>query len=192
MNKVKPEKLESIAETARKGFQRLGLELLGVIPRENMLEQSTLERICEDISGSFLHRTKHDRTRVAHVRIGAMSSANVFRGVSENTLLVVPGDRENVILSALKRAQGSSSPFCGIVLSDDIQPSGGIVEKINKSSLPVVSSPLDSYSIASRIQSMNVKTLPEDTEKIARIQNLVSTHVNVRRILERIGIPQFS
>jgi BioD-like phosphotransacetylase family protein len=39
---------------------------------------------------------------------------------------------------------------------------------------------------------MNVKTLPEDTEKIARIQNLVSTHVNVARILERIGIPQFS
>jgi BioD-like phosphotransacetylase family protein len=191
MNKVIPEKLESIADTARKGFERLGLELLGVIPRENMLEQSTLGRICDDISGSFLHRTKqHDRTRVAHVRIGAMSSANVFRGARENTLLVVPGDRENVVLSALKRSSQESSPFCGIVVSDDIQPSEALMDKISESPLPVVSSPLDSYSIASRILSMNVKTLPEDTEKIARIQNLVSTHVNITRILERIDMPK--
>jgi BioD-like phosphotransacetylase family protein len=188
MNKVIPEKLESIAETARKGFERLGLELLGVIPRENMLEQSTLERICDDINGSFLHRTKYDRTRVAHVRIGAMSSANVFRGARESTLLVVPGDREDVVLSALRRSTEEPSPFCGIVLSDDIQPSSGLMENIAASPLPVVSSPLDSYSIASRILSMNVKTLPGDTEKIARIQNLVSAHVDVPRILERIGI----
>ena len=109
MNKVLPEKLESITEIARKGFERLGLELLGVIPRENMLEQSTLERICEDISGSFLHRTNDDRTRVARVRIGAMSSANIFRRVGENTLLVVPGDRENVVRSALRRSTEHSS-----------------------------------------------------------------------------------
>lgn len=189
MNKAIPEKVDSIAETARKGFERLGLELLGVIPREDMLEQSTLERICGDINGVFLHRNKHDRTRVAHVRIGAMSSANVFRGASEGTLLVVPGDRENVILPILNRSTEKSLPFCGIVLSDDIQPGAEVMKQIGQSSLPVVSSPLDSYSIASRILSMSVKTLPEDTEKIARIQNLVSNHVNIPRILQRIDVP---
>jgi BioD-like phosphotransacetylase family protein len=189
MNKVLPEKLESIMDTARRGFERLGLELFGVIPRENMLEQSTLEQICDDISGIFLHRGKYDRNRVAHVRIGAMSSANVFRSAKENTLLVVPGDRENLVRSALKRSTEEAFPFCGIVLSDDIQPAKELTERIYDSPLPVVASPLDSYSIASRILSMNVKTLPGDTEKIARIQKLVSSHVNIPRILERIGVP---
>ncbi|HEY5704314.1 MAG TPA: AAA family ATPase [Terrimicrobiaceae bacterium] len=188
MNKVLPEKLDSIADTARRGFERLGLELLGVIPRENMLEQSTLEQICEDIGGTFLHRGKRERNPVAHVRIGAMSSANVFRGAQENTLLVAPGDRENIVLSALRRATDVGFPFCGIVLSDDIKPAAGLMQKVWESPLPVVSSPLDSYSIASRILSMNVKTLPTDTEKIARIQKLVSTCVNIPRILERIGV----
>jgi BioD-like phosphotransacetylase family protein len=117
-----------------------------------------------------------------------MSSSNVFRGAKEHTLLVVPGDRKNVILAALKRSKEKAFPFCGIVFSDDIQPKA-LMEKISKSPLPVVSSPLDSYSIASRILSMNVKTLPGDTEKIARIQKLVSDYVNVPRILQRIGIP---
>ncbi len=186
MNKVLPEKLESIADTARRGFQRVGLELLGVIPRENMLEQSTLEQICDDISGTFLHRGKYDRNIVAHVRIGAMSAANVFRGAKESTLLVVPGDRESLVRSALERSAEKTYPFCGIVLSDDIHPAKDLTEKIYDSPLPVVRSPLDSYSIASRILCMNVKTLPGDTEKIARIQKLVSCHVNIPRILERI------
>lgn len=189
MNKVLPEKLESITDTARRGFERLGLELLGVIPRDNMLEQSTLEQICEDIRGTFLHRGRHDRNRVAHVRIGAMSSANVFHGAKENTLLVVPGDRENIVLLALRRATEEAFPFCGIVLSDDIEPARGLMQKVCESPLPVVASPLDSYSIASRILSTNVKTLPGDTEKIARIQELVGSHVNIHRILEKIDAP---
>jgi BioD-like phosphotransacetylase family protein len=64
-----------------------------------------------------------------------------------------------------------------------------LMEEIDQSPLPVVSSPLDSYSIATRILSMNVKTLPGDIEKIARIQDLVSAHVNVDRLLEKIGLP---
>jgi BioD-like phosphotransacetylase family protein len=188
MNKVLPEKLESIMDTARRGFERVGLELLGVIPRENMLEQSTLEQICGDISGTFLHRGIYDRNPVAHVRIGAMSAGNVFHGAKENTLLVVPGDRENLVRSALERSAEKAYPFCGIVLSDDIQPAKDLTEKIYDSPLPMVSSPLDSYSIASRILSMNVKTLPGDTEKIARIQKLVSSHVNISRILEGIDV----
>ena len=86
MNKVLPEKLESITETARQGFERLGLELLGVIPRENMLEQidsrTNLRRHQRVLS---CIRKIHDRNRVAQVRIGAMSSANVFPACQAKT-----------------------------------------------------------------------------------------------------------
>ena len=47
---------------------------------------------------------------------------------------------------------------------------------------------MDSYTIASRIHSMTVKTLPGDADKIERIQSLVSEHVDVDRILEKIGV----
>jgi hypothetical protein len=36
---------------------------------------------------------------------------------------------------------------------------------------------------------MNVKTLPGDVEKIARIQDLVSAHVDIARLLEKIQLP---
>lgn len=188
MNKALPDKMDSIADFARRGFERLGVELLGIIPREKMLTQPTLEQVCLHIRGEFLHGGEQGRVRVVQAMIGAMSSANLFRKVEADTLLVVPGDREDVVLAALSRAMDEGGgPFCGIVLSDDLRPNDRLLEMIAESPLPVIGSSFNSYSIASRIHSMTVKTLPGDTEKIERIQNLVSEHVNIPRILEKLG-----
>jgi len=187
MNKVLPEKLDSISDIARRGFERLGLELLGIIPRETMLAEPTLDQVCEMVRGDFLHGEDEGRRRVAHVMIGAMSSAHLFRGVSEGTLLVVPGDREDVLLAAMSRSlEGAGCPFCGVILSEDFRPNERLLDLMRDTLLPVIGSSLDSYSIASRIHSMTVKTQPNDIDKIERIQALVARHVNVPRILEKI------
>jgi BioD-like phosphotransacetylase family protein len=59
---------------------------------------------------------------------------------------------------------------------------------LENTSLPVVFSPEDSYSIAQRILSLTIKIQPGDTDKIESIQNLVARHVNVPRLLEKIGV----
>ena len=188
MNKVLPDRMQSIADIARRGFERLGLELLGMIPRERMLAQPTLDQICGKIRGDFLYGKTRGRKRIDKAVIGAVSSANIFRGVENDALLIVPGDREDVILAALTRSmEGDGGPFCGIVMSDDLLPGQRILDMMAACQMPVISSGYDSYIIASRIHSMTVKTLPGDIEKIERIQNLVSEHVNIPRILEKIG-----
>jgi hypothetical protein len=62
-------------------------------------------------------------------------SAQVFRGAKEDTLLVAPGDREEIVLSALKRTAEEGFPFCGIVLSHDINPTEALVQGISNSPL---------------------------------------------------------
>ena len=52
--------------------------------------------------------------------------------------------------------------------------------------MPVILSPLDSFTVASKIHSMTVKTLPGDTEKIGKIQSLIEQHVEVDRLLEKL------
>jgi hypothetical protein len=187
MNKVRADKIESITDTVRKGFDRIGLELLGVIPEEHILTQPTIDQVCELIRGDFLHRESAAHRRIANVTIGAMSSANLFRDIAPHTLLVVPGDREDVVLATLSRAVTSHhASFCGVVLSDDLRPNARLMELMESADVPIVASSLDSYTIASRIHSMTVKTLPGDTQKIDRIQALVSHHVAVERILEKL------
>ncbi len=187
MNKVLPDRMNSIADIARRGFDRLGLELLGMIPRERMLAQPTLDQICDNIRGKFFHGKRRSRKRIDKAIIGAVSSRNIFRGVEKDSLLIIPGDREDAIREVVARSQeADGGPYCGMVLSDDLQPREELAGVICQSTLPVISSSLDSYIIASRIHSMTVKILPGDREKIDRIQSLVSTHVDISRILEKI------
>jgi BioD-like phosphotransacetylase family protein len=194
MNKVVPSKYDYISDFARRGFARLGLELLGVMPQERMLSEPTLQDICTLIRGEVLSGGSLLRARAAVVMIGAMQPANVLERLEPRTLLVTPGDREDVVLAAISFAQGPEKirdhSLAAIVLSESLRPAGAVAKLIAAAPLPIIASPMDSYTIANRIHSMTVKTLPGDADKIERIQSLVSEHVDVDRILEKIGVPR--
>jgi BioD-like phosphotransacetylase family protein len=192
MNKVLPSKSDYIADFARRGFERLGLELLGVMPQERMLSEPTLQDVCTVIRGEVLAGGDLLRVRASTVMIGAMQPSNVLDRLEKRTLLVVPGDREDIILAAISAAHEPEATGGGalvaLVLSESLRPDGAVAALVATAPLPIIASPMDSYTIASRIHSMTVKTLPGDADKIERIQSLVSEHVDVDRLLEKIGI----
>jgi BioD-like phosphotransacetylase family protein len=107
------------------------------------------------------------------------------------TLVITPGDREDVILAALSTSsltEMDGSAMAGLILAGDLKPSTPVMELLKHSHLPIVSSPLDSYTVASSIYSMTVKTLPGDVEKIDKIQSMVEKYVEVERLLDKLGV----
>jgi BioD-like phosphotransacetylase family protein len=187
MNKVLPEKMPELSEVVRKGLRHLGLELLAVIPRVSMLCQPTLHEVRGHINAVIVSGPGGERNRVSHVMIGAMSSANLLDKIRPGSLLIVPGDREDIILAALAEANAGTH-FCGMVLSDNLMPHARIVRLVQEAKLPVIQSALDAYTIASRINSMTVKTLPGDTQKIHAIQELFARHFDCEALLQRLGL----
>jgi len=187
MNKLLPSKMDRISDVARKGFERLGIELLGVMPLDDVLPRPTLKQVCNHIHGDFIEREEDSHLLVADILIGAMGPSNLYAGTVPGTLLVVPGDREDVLFAAAARAQEDpSQPFRAIVLSDHLLPGKAVSRLLANSRLPVITSRLDSYTISSRIHSMTVKTLPGDTEKISRIEDLITSRIDVPRLLEKL------
>ncbi len=215
LNKVLPEKKAYIEEFGRRGLARLGIDLLGTLPDVRVLAAPELTQICETIGGHFLHAPGDVRRRVRHVIIGAMSSGHVVDELQPETLVITPGDREDIILAALStsslhpshhhHSHGVSDPrgrkaapaddagggragrlVAGIILAGTLRPHASIMELIRASDVPVIASPLESFAVASRIHSMTVKTLPGDVEKIDKIQSLIETHVEVDRLLEKL------
>lgn len=82
--------------------------------------------------------------------------------------------------------------IAGLVLSGDLFPHQNLIDLIKSSHLAAIASPLDSYTVASSIHSMTVKTLPGDDEKIHRIQSLIEHHVEVDRLIEKLTAPSES
>ncbi len=190
MNKVREDKIEYVTDFARRGFERLGLELLGTIPMQKLLAEPSLDQIAQKIKGTFVCNPQSGRNLVAEVVIGAVSSANILRQISPGTLLIVPGDREDIVLAAITEAGATPSGLLsGLVLSDGLKPHRTLLSLLESSALPVVFSPIDSYSIAQSIHSLAIKIQPGDTDKIERIQDLVARHIDIPRLLEKIGVP---
>ena len=183
MNKVVPSKIEDIADFARKGFARLGLELLGILPREDMLSVPTIAQVCEVLKAEILHGGENMARPASRIVIGAMSGAHAMAQFTPETLLIVPGDRENILSMALQCADR----LAGVVLSDGLRPSLGITRQMEGARLPVILSTRDCYDIASRVNPMTVKTLPSDSSKILRIQEMIGARLNVGRILEKLN-----
>lgn len=191
LNKLLPEKYEYVRDFARRGLERLGLELLGAIPAEPLLANATLGQIRQTIRGAFINAKEKARRRVKKVIIGAMNSTHVMEYFQPGTLVITPGDRDDVILAALSTStlsENEDRAIAGLVLSGDLLPHQSVLDLMANSQVPVIRSPLDSYSVASAIHSMTVKTLPGDVEKIDRIQALIDRHVDVERLLMKLDI----
>jgi hypothetical protein len=191
LNKVLPEKFEYIENFARRGLGRLGIDLLGVLPVDPILAKPTLQQVCERVQGRFVsgHRNCGKR-HVTKVIIGAMTPANLLPQFKAGTLVITPGDREDIILAAISShhpKQGHPLPLAGFILSADHLPHPRIMEQLADSGIPAIASPLDSYSVASGIHSMTVKTMPGDQQKIETIQNMIEKHVEIDRLLEKIA-----
>ncbi|MEQ1853697.1 MAG: AAA family ATPase [Chthoniobacteraceae bacterium] len=187
VNKVHPDKYEHVVDFARRGFERLGIELLGAIPADPLLSHPTLGQVCKSVNGEFINARASSRRLVRHVLIGDMGTGHLLTLFHPGMLLITPGDRDDVVLAALSHTGKHPRGICGLVMSSGHHPHESVMKLLRESELPVISSPLDSYSIASTLHSMTVKTLPGDNEKIQRIQSLVEMHVNVARIVEKLA-----
>ena len=199
LNKILPAKYDQVRDFAQRGLERLGIELLGAMPAEPLLSSPTLDQVCKQVRGELLNAQTAIPRRIRKFIVGAMSSRNILEHFEKGTLVITPGDREDIILAALSTVTSGGSKendengktdnkaLAGLVLSGDLHPHPTVRELINQSQLPVITTPLDSYTVASSIHSMTVKTLPGDAEKITRIQSLVENYINIDRLLEKIG-----
>jgi BioD-like phosphotransacetylase family protein len=191
LNKVIPEKFDFVKDFARRGLERLGIDLLGVIPSEPVLTNPTLTQVCRAIHGSFINCEERGRRLVERVIIGAMNSTHVMEFFSPGTLVITPGDREDVILAALSTSsfgENHDKSIAGLVLSGDMTPHERVLDLVKRSNVPTISAPMDSYTVANRIHSMTIKTLPGDHKKIETIKHLVNEHVEVDRLMEKMGV----
>ncbi|MEO5803772.1 MAG: AAA family ATPase [Verrucomicrobiota bacterium] len=182
INKVTPEKLDYIADFARRGLKRRGLELLGVIPHQQILSRPNLQSICEELDAEPLNKSTRKNRTVDDIVVGAMSAENAVQFFKSGVVVITPGDREDLLL-AVAAAQ---KPLAGIVLTGNLRPSESVLKLIRDLSFPVLLVKDDSYEVASKVHDLIVKTRPDDTEKISLIRDLIGQHVDVKKILQLI------
>lgn len=187
LNKVLGEKVDYVSDFARRGLKRKGLELLGVLPYEQMLGHPSVDLIREELRAELLSSSATLHALVHDVVVGAMSAQNAMKFFTPGELLITPGDREDIVLAACTAIDAQSSEkMAGIILTGGLRPPESILKIIRTMPIPVLLVQADSYEVASKVNNLTVKTRPTDGEKISLIRDIVAKHVNLKKILQAL------
>jgi BioD-like phosphotransacetylase family protein len=99
VNKVDLDAQPTLPEVLAGGLAPYGIALLGVLPVRPILSNPTLGMILEGVRGEAICRGPDLDRVIDGVAIGAMEPGHMLDRVGPGTLVIVPGDREDVILT---------------------------------------------------------------------------------------------
>jgi phosphate acetyltransferase len=170
-----------------RGLAQHGIELLGCIPYSAFLANPSLELIVTHLDGELVSGRAEPGRTIGHVAIGAMQADHAMEHLSERTLLITPGDREDMLRAALEANRRRSAPVVsGVILSGGYRPSDPLLAALREADLFAYLVKSDTYRTAQAVDEILVKTHASDTEKIATIIELVRGAIDVDRLLARL------
>jgi BioD-like phosphotransacetylase family protein len=214
INKVNAEEHPTLPDVLRTGLARHGIELLGLIPYRPLLSNPTLAMLVEQVKGEILAEAVDPDRVIQHVAIGAMQPRHLIERVGPGSLLIVPGDRTDVINAIVaanraarasgerrrifarrqqlfgRAAQDEDQPeLAGIVLTGGYRPRPRDLDAIRAERLFAMLVEQDTYEVASKVHDLLVKTHPADRAKIELTRQLISEHLDIDKILSRFVEP---
>lgn len=174
--------------------QSLTLEqcpVLGVIPwQADLLSPRTLD-VARALKAEIINEGHLSDRRVNRITLCARTLSHVVEQLRPGTLVVTPGDRDDIILAA-SMAANNGTPLAGLLLTSGFAPNSAVktlCEQAWTTGLPVLSVASDSYATARALTHMDTHVPVDDTERARRIMNTIDQHLNGDALLDRIGQP---
>ena len=203
-NRVAPDRLEA-AISAIRGIPQLagGSRHPGVgdaaaqipvwaLPEDPFLVAPTVRGLMDATGGELIAGDPELLGREAlTVLIAAMSMENVLPRLVEGSVVIVPGDRTEVLLTLLlANSAGTFPSLAGIVLNGGFEPSeqvGRLIEGL-RSTLPIISTPLSTYDAAVAINRTRGRLAADSRRKQDTALRLFDEHVQRDILLELLDV----
>jgi BioD-like phosphotransacetylase family protein len=187
VNKVEVDSHPHLPEVLRRGLAQHGIELLGCFPYSELLANPSLELIATHLDGTLLAGEATPGRTIAHVAIGAMRAEHAAGLIRDRTLLITPGDRDDLIEMALElKGESDGGRVTGLVLTGGFEPGAAALARLRTAGLFAYLVQSDTYRTAQAVDEILVKTHPTDADKIATIIQLVAGSVDVGDFLAHL------
>jgi BioD-like phosphotransacetylase family protein len=187
VNKVDVDSHPHLPEVLARGLAQHGIELLGCIPYSAFLANPSLELVVTHLEGELLAGEATPGRTVGWVAIGAMQAHHAVELLRDRTLVITPGDREDLIRAAIEANRHARVPrVIGLVLTGGFRPSDAVLGELRAAGMFAYLVGPDTYRTAQAVDEILVKTHPGDVEKIATIIELVDRSIDVDRLLSRL------
>ncbi len=158
-----------------------------MLPYRPILSNPTLAMVLEGVHGETIHPGPDLDQVIGGVSIGAMEPHHMLQRIGPRSLVIVPGDRDDVVaalVQAHRVGAEAGGDALGLVLTGGYRPRKAVLDAIREADLFATIVPEDTYVVASEVHDLLVKTHIADRGKIEEIKALVWEYLFIDRILE--------
>lgn len=167
-------------------FNTEEFRLIGVVPFSDSLSVPRTWDIAAELDATWLNVGEAKSRRINRISLTARSVARVDEVFKRGTLIVVPGDRDDLLLAA-GLACINGIPLAGLVLTGGVVPSETVAElwqSALKTGIPIMSVENDSYETVQSLMHMSSEIPSDDTERAEEVARYVAAHLDLNWIKE--------
>ncbi|MDH6181891.1 phosphate acetyltransferase [Microbacteriaceae bacterium SG_E_30_P1] len=190
VNRADPELLEGIVDTVAHATQ----VPVWAVPEDALLVAPTMRQLMTAVEGALLQGDEVLLSRDAlGVVIAAMSMENVLPRLVEGGVVIIPGDRSEMLVAALTaHASGTFPSLAGIILNGGFELSPVIMRLMEglDQSLPIITTEFGTWQTAQRISQVRGQLTALSQRKIDTALALFETHVDGEHLIAALGAGQ--
>ena len=200
---------ESCADLTKDHYSVLnsdGFEVLGMIPWDPQLVAPRTLDVANYLQATVLNQAQIEADanqpemraengilsrRIKQISLCARTMPNIVNTLRPGTLVVTPGDRDDILL-ATAMAANNGVPLAGILLTSDLMPDARVLQLLGNSiqKLPILTVQTDTFRTASQLSNMSDAVTAADPQRVDSIMEHVATHINGEFFKQRLKVHQ--
>ena len=186
-NKINPAHVDELKKILN---DRLPKDVLSaIIPFNKDLGNPTMKEIVEAVKGKVLFGNSLLSNQVDHFIVGAMQLRNCLTRLKENTLIVTPGDRADIIVAMLQANLSKNYPkVAGMILSGGLEPEEPIIKLVEglETVIPMVQVESGTFETVNIVGSVRARIYADNKHKIELAISTFEKYIDGEAIVNRI------
>ena len=162
-----------------------------VLPEDELLMAPTIGEVLAACDGELVGGGADALTREAlGVIVAAMTVPNLLDRLTDGALLITPGDRADVLLTALFAHASRTLPsVAGVVLTGGLRPPEALLRPLDAPAMPaIVATGHDTFAATALAGSLEGRISTATPRKVTTALALFEHHVDRDALLERLAV----
>jgi phosphate acetyltransferase len=188
VNRADPEDLEAIAAAVRPGASGRPVY---VLPELEAIARPTTGEVASALGLGQVAGLPDLERDVHSVKVAAMNVANFLHVLDDGALVIVPGDRADVLVACLASSFSPEFPVpSALILTGGLAPDPTIYSLLAQAPFPIFAAPDDTYVTAKRVSEVRSEIWSGHRRKVASALGLWAKRVDEAELLERLHLPR--
>ena len=192
VNRIAP-KLAVDAPVRLRNVVPAGIPVYALADNEALWKPTVCE-IAEALEATFLSGQAYCLKRdVIDYKVAAMRLANFLDHIVEGTMVITPGDRDDITIGSLLADASTTYPrIGGIILTGGLKPSPQIQKLIDgfasSDGVPILTVDTDTFNTTVKLSTVAGTLSPENTRKIETALGIFEAGVSVVEVIENLNV----